>query len=58
MSSWPGWREARAELCRLRENGERKSQRVVELGDRLLANYSGRLGDEGKRALIRIPSLT
>ena len=51
------WRSARAKLRTLREEGERKSWEVVVLGERLLREYGGKLGNEGiflnKKAVAR-----
>ena len=41
------WCSAREKLRTLREEGGRKSWEVVALGERLLREYPGKLGNEG-----------
>lgn len=47
---WSGWKAARDALRQWREESYRKSDRVVDLGRRLLEGYASKLGDEGKCA--------
>ena len=44
---WKDWRTARDQLKEWREESYRRSKEVVELGRRLLKDYSSALGDEG-----------
>ena len=41
------WHTARARLRTLREEGGRRSWEVADLGDTLLREYAGKLGNEG-----------
>ena len=41
------WRSALETLKQWRERDERKSDRVLELGSKLIDQYSSKLGDEG-----------
>ena len=51
---WSGWKAARDTLRQWREESCRKSDRVVDLGRRLLDGYASKLGDEGRCASSRI----
>jgi len=42
------WKSARDTLRKWREEKKRKSADVLNLGSVLLADHSGKLGDEGK----------
>ena len=51
---WKDWRTARDQLKEWREESYRRSEEVVELGRRLLKEYSSALGDEGDTRSKRI----
>ena len=45
---WKDWRTVRDQLREWREDNLRRSKETVELGERLLKEYSSKLGDEGR----------
>lgn len=51
---WRGWHSACASLREWRGAGEKRSDMVLQLGSRLLKDYSYRLGAEGKENIIML----
>lgn len=50
-TTFKDWRSALDSLKLWRERDERKSDRVLELGSKLIDQYSSKLGDEGNSKL-------